>query len=330
MKLGELGEFGLIERIAARVAPQRSVKRGIGDDAAVIEPTAKRQTLLSTDMLVEGVHFDLSYGDPVLLGRKALAVNISDIAAMGGESRQFLLGLAIPRSMPVEVIDGFLDGLLGMAAEHDLALIGGDTCASPGGLVISVTIIGEQQGELVVTRSGALPGDLVCVTGTLGDAALGLKLLQQGVTQGMAVKRQLDPRPRAREGVALASAGLASAMIDLSDGLLADLGHILEKSRVGGRLELDKLPVSAELRQAVGIHAIDPYELALAGGEDYELLFTVTPGRLAEATAALQACDAGCTVIGVIDDSKVLKIFTAEGKEYLPKDRGYDHFTPAD
>jgi thiamine-monophosphate kinase len=330
VRLQELGEFGLIDRIAQRVLPQGRVRIGIGDDAAAIVPGNGMQSLISTDMLVEGVHFDLNYTELGQLGRKALAVNLSDIAAMGGIPRHILLGLAIPKGMQVEKMDAFMDGLFSMASEFDVSLIGGDTCASPSGFVISLTIIGEQLPEKVIPRSGASPGDKLLVTGELGYSALGLHLLQQGERSGKGVMRHLDPMPRVREGVALAETGVVTAMIDVSDGLLADLEHILSNSGVGALVELDAIPLSAKFKEIAGALSLDPYELALTGGEDYELLFTVAPDRLTSAMTALSSCGASSAVIGTIVGGNSLKVVAADGIEYHPKVLGYNHFASHD
>ncbi|KAF0219774.1 MAG: thiamine-monophosphate [Geobacteraceae bacterium] len=326
MKLQELGEFGLIGRIAERVTGGAGVRIGIGDDAAATEPTAGSLALVTSDMLVEGIHFDLSLCDPVTLGRKSLSVNLSDIAAMGGRPRHFLLSLAIPKTLPVEFLDAFIEGLLERAGQFRVALIGGDTCSSKGGLVISITVMGEQSPELVVRRSGAKPGDLICVTGTLGDSALGLLLLQRGEKAGPAVERHLDPVPRVLEGAALAEAGIPAAMIDISDGLLADLAHILDQSGVGARLELDKIPLSDYFRGKCPLITDDPYAVSLAGGEDYELLFTAPPARLEKARAILAKSGTQLSVIGEITGAGRLLVISADGSEYRTVNRGYNHF----
>jgi len=327
MRLKEIGEFGLIDRIARRVPRKAGVPIGIGDDAAAINPTPGCVTLVTTDMLVEGVHFDLALCDPITLGRKSAAVNLSDIAAMGGRPRHCLLSLAIPQDLPVEFLDGFLTGLLERAQEFDVALVGGDTCSSRGGLVISITLMGEQLPDLVVSRRGAQPGDLIFVTGTLGDSALGLNLLRKGERSGAAVLKHLDPPPRVREGLALAEAGIPSAMIDVSDGLLGDLGHILELSRVGALINLDKLPVSTAFTATKSALGEDPFLFPLAGGEDYELLFTAPPARKSAAFALFDSLGTALSVIGEITAEGV-KIVGVDGGDYKAAAQSYNHFSP--
>ncbi|MBU5614285.1 thiamine-phosphate kinase [Geomonas azotofigens] len=348
MKLAELGEFGLIDRIKANVAASPSVLLGIGDDAAALSPTPGQVTLITSDMLLEGVHFDLSFCDPHTLGRKSLSVNLSDVAAMGARPRHFLLGVALPKDVPLEFMDGFMAGMLEQAQRYGATLVGGDTCASKGGVAISVTALGEQRPELVVTRSGARPGDLVCVTGTVGDAAAGLKQLFQGVRDGFLVARQLDPTPRVEAGVALAEAGVVTAMIDVSDGVLQDLGHICEMSGVGARLELARLPLSEHyLAYCEGSHAPlapwerdggegaatgkespgdDPFALALSGGEDYELLFCIPADKEAEVAALCAKVDLPVSVIGAITAESGIQLAAPDGSPYTPPRRGFDHF----
>lgn len=323
MRLAELGEFGLIDRIAHRVAPAPSVPLGIGDDAAALLPTPGNLTLITSDMLLEGVHFDLAFCDPQSLGRKSLAVNLSDLAAMGAQPRQFLLSIALPAEIPLEFVDGFMAGVLEQAERFGVTLVGGDTCASKGGLAISITALGEQRPERIVKRSGARAGDLIYLSGTVGDAAAGLGELRDGVRQGFLVARQLDPQPRVAAGVALAEAGLASAMIDVSDGVLADLTHICELSGVGARVAVAGLPLSDEYRAACGA---DPFALALSGGEDYELLFCSPRERAAEVEALFDGMGLRLSRIGEITRGKALELFTPEGGRYAPPLRGFDHF----
>jgi thiamine-monophosphate kinase len=323
VRLKELGEFGLIDRIARHVHSTPAVVLGIGDDAAALLPTPGTLTLITSDMLLEGVHFDLTFCDPQSLGRKSLSVNLSDLAAMGATPRQFLLSIALPATLSLEFVDGFLSGILEQAGRYGVTLVGGDTCASLSGLAISITALGEQVPERVVKRSGAATGDLVCLTGTVGDAALGLHELRQGKRDGFSVSRQLDPTPRVEAGVALAGAGLASAMIDVSDGVLSDLGHICEMSKVGARLQLGALPLSDQYRAAC---ADDPYALALSGGEDYELLFCIRKGDEGRVQALLDGLGLRFSVIGEIVTGNSVEMVTPEGDSYQPGKRGFDHF----
>ena len=326
MNLHDLGEFGLIDRISTGIADNESVKIGIGDDAAAIVPAEGQLSLVTSDMLVEGVHFDLVLSDPLTLGKKSLAVNLSDLAAMGAKPRYFLLSLAIPSALTLEFFDDFISGLMQRAEQFGVTLVGGDTCSSKGGLVISVTAIGEQMPESVVRRSGARPGDLLFVTGTLGDSALGLELLRQGEHSGLMVERHLDPEPRVAAGILLAESGLATAMIDVSDGLLADLGHILSLSNVGARVELGNIPLSPGYTEEITRFAGDPFSLALGGGEDYELLFTAPPLFEDRVFSLLAECGVGVSLIGEITASG-LSVIDVGGEECQAVRRGNNHFS---
>jgi thiamine-monophosphate kinase len=322
LKLAELGEFGLIGQIAKKVAASPSVPLGIGDDAAALLPTPGTVTLITSDMLLEGVHFDLAFCDARSLGRKSLAVNLSDLAAMGAQPRHFLLGLALPASVDMAVVDGFMEGIIEQADRFGVILVGGDTCASKGGIAISITALGEQRPELVLKRGGAAVGDLVYLTGTVGDSAAGLVELRKGVRGGYLAARQLDPEPRVQAGVALAEGRAASAMIDVSDGVLADLGHICEMSGVGARVSVAALPLSDDYRAACG----DDPTLALSGGEDYELLFCSRPEKRNEVEEILRSVGLPVAVIGEITSGGGVEVVTADGEKSTPTSRGFDHF----
>jgi thiamine-monophosphate kinase len=324
--LKDLGEFGFIDRIAARSVPDSGVPIGIGDDAAAMVTTPGFHSLITADMLVERVHFDLSFTGPYELGRKSIAVNLSDIAAMGGIPRFALLSLAIPPFLTLDFLDIFIDGFLSRARQHGITLIGGDTCSSRSGFVISVTLVGEQQPVRIVRRVGARPGDRVYVTGTVGDSALGLELLRKGERSGTAITRHLDPSPRNEAGVALAERGLATAMIDVSDGLVADLGHILKQSGCGATVFLDRLPLSPEYLHRIGDVADDCFSLALSGGEDYELLFTSPAIRQEEISDLSAALGIPLTAIGEITTASGLALIAPDGAPYTPTSRGFDHF----
>ncbi len=326
--LADLGEFGLISRITAGVRTHESVITGIGDDAAVTALSAGMQLLTSTDMLLEDVHFRRVWHDPYRLGRKSLAVSISDIAAMGGSPRWALLSLAIPSDLPLEFIDNFMRGFLTMASENRVALIGGDTCSSRIGLTISVTVMGEQFPDRIVRRAGALPDDDIWVTGTVGDAALGLRLLERGETvSDELLSRLLDPNPQVSAALALAEAGLVTSMIDVSDGVLADYGHIAEQSGVGGCLRLDALPLSAAFRRHTAALPAVPYQLALSGGEDYELCFTAPRSDREKIGDCVKKCGIAVTRIGIVTSSPGVTAVTTDGTPYSAQTKGFNHFT---
>jgi thiamine-monophosphate kinase len=277
-------------------------------------------------MLIEGVHFDLDFCDPVSLGRKSLAVNLSDIAAMGGIPRHFLLSLAMPAGLPLQFVDAFVDGLLGMAAEYGVILVGGDTCSSGGGLCISITLLGEQTPAMTLPRTGASLGDSIFVTGTIGDSALGLTLLRQGVRKGPYVEKHLNPTPRVREGQLLAASGIPTAMIDISDGLLSDLGHILHGSSTGAAIHTTKIPVSDQFHRHVAPSSRDFDSLVLAGGEDYELLFTAPGARKPEVYALFAGSGTMVTEIGEIVSGNSIRLVTSDGEHDLPTVLGFNHF----
>jgi thiamine-monophosphate kinase len=252
-------EFSLIDSFRSQLRAMPGVELGIGDDAAVVE-WGSRSGLLAADMLLDGVHFDTSSQSPVAIGRKALAVNLSDVAAMAGVPRFALVSLALPRSAPVDFAVGIFEGLKSVADEFDTAIVGGDTTSWNGPFVINVSIVGDVGGDRAVTRGGAKPGDWLFVTGELGGSLLG---------------RHLTFTPRVREANILHRAVDLHAMIDVSDGLVADLYHILEESSVGAILEAAAIPISDASRQ--GGNDRSPLEHALGDGEDFELLFAVSP-----------------------------------------------------
>jgi len=327
VKLADLGEFGFIERIRGAVdkLEGNGVRIGIGDDCAVLELPAGQVLLTSNDLLIEEVHFRADWSDWRALGGKCVSVNVSDVAAMGGSPRHLYLGLAIPATMDMDDLDAFLEGFLEAASEYGAVLVGGDTCRSPGPLMISVTVEGAAPADQVITRSGARPGDAVYVSGTLGDSALALQQLKSGrsVADELA-HRHHWPQARVALGRALAEAQLPSAMIDVSDGVLADLGHILDASAVGARLEQAQFPLSPAFHQAL---AEEPalFELALCGGEDYELLFTVPVGK--EHLLAALVTDVPVTRIGTVTEAEQGLLLVDEAGELRSvKAKGFNHF----
>ncbi len=330
MRLRELGEFGLIGRIQKWASDKTtSTQLGIGDDAAAVRFSASRMVLATTDLLLEGVHFDLAYTDLFSLGWKAAAVNLSDIAAMGGVPRYCLTGIGIPSGFSVKQIADFYRGVNALLKSHKTALIGGDTCASRQGLFISITLLGESEQPLVVTRAGAKPGDRIFVTGTIGDSSAGLEILQEqsrktaGSTKtSPLIESHLRPTPRIAEGRLLAVNRCASAMIDLSDGLSSDLTHVCEQSRVGAEIFLDRIPISPALRKASATLARPEEHYALSGGEDYELLFTVPASKIRK----FLSLGMTATEIGTITSGKKIFIRDGQGEKKPLSPSGYDHF----
>jgi thiamine-monophosphate kinase len=324
MRLNELGERRLVARIRRTFGgPRDGVLIGIGDDAALVK--APGSFLLTTDVLVEDQDFRRALHPPRLLGRKALNVNLSDIAAMGGRPLHALVGLAMPGDLEESWLRSFMAGLRGAARKANVALVGGDLSRADR-IFISVTVTGAARSP--VTRSGARPGDRIFVSGTLGDAAAGLRLLEgrggrdkdAGARKGL-LKAFLDPSPRLELGATLARRRLASAMIDLSDGLSVDLAHICRESGVGAEVGLDRIPLSAALKR----FADDPLAAALHGGEDFELLFTV-PAARAAAVRRL-AGRHRLTEIGIITASRGLRGVIAGSRPRALAAGGYDHFS---
>ena len=282
MDLKELGEFGLIERIKEALGgPMPDGVLGIGDDCAVLPQAGGMETLVSTDMLLEGTHFLRGDIPARLLGWKSAAVNFSDIAAMGGRPVGSFLSLGLPAGLDSDWMDAFLAGYKECSQYCGAPLLGGDTTTSQDGIAINVTVVGQCQSGRSRQRSFAVPGDLICVTGPLGDSAAGLKLIlerQAGRDAEALVQRHYRPVPRIREGQALAATPGVHAMMDISDGIASDLRHILKASGAGAVIRTQELPLSAELRQVCARQGWDATTLALTGGEDYELLFTMAPG----------------------------------------------------
>ena len=311
------GEFDLIARIRARVATRADVVLGIGDDAALLAPPPGRQLVVTADTLNEGVHFPRGTS-PADVGWKALAVNLSDLASMGAEPAWCTLSLSLPQSDPAW-IEGFLDGFLDLAGQHDIALVGGDTTRGP--LSIAVTAMGLVEPGRALRRDGARVGDEVWVTGTLGDAAGGLALLDREPVP--ALRARLDrPTPRVAAGRALA--GIATACVDVSDGLLADLGHVCARSHVAAHLDVDALPASAALMEVIG--EADRIALQASGGDDYELCFTAPADAGADIGAVSAQLGLRITRIGRIVAGEGVHPVDAKSQPWSSPRRGYDHF----
>ena len=326
MKLRDLGEFGLIDLIQRKTPRRRGVRLGIGDDAAWVS-TAGDSLLFTSDLLIEGVHFNREWISMQDLGHKSLTASLSDIAAMGGRPAFFLLSLALP-DIDTRQAAALVDGVHALAAEHRVALVGGDTCAADR-LTIDVFLAGEAPHG-AVTRAGARVGDDIYVTGTLGDSALGLALLSEPRPKVKArdrnylVGRHHRPSARVKTGMLLAREGLAHAMVDVSDGLAQDLGHICRASRTGAVVHQARVPLSPAFVRAAGP---DDLACALAGGEDYELLFTAAKDARKDVERVARRTRVPITRIGECVPRKHGVTLVDERGDSTPLEAGgYDHF----
>jgi len=334
VKLREIGEFGLISRIKnSWPASSPQVVQGIGDDAAVSSLGPGNDLVSTVDLLIEDVHFDLSFIEPYPLGRKSLAVNLSDLAAMGATPRWLLISLALPSRLSVEFTDQFFAGMQALAQPNGVSLIGGDTSSSPDRMFVSITLLGEGKKEALVFRHGAKPGDDLYVTGTLGDSLLGLHLAKNlrgraaSPEERFLLERHFDPTPRLQEGQALAERRLARAMIDVSDGLFSDLYHICEESQVGALIWADRIPQSPAFRSLVPASPGEEWKWALRGGEDYELLFAAPPDKAEDLAALAKEWPCGITRIGRVEPrSHGLVVRDEKGPVDPSSLKGYDHF----
>lgn len=308
---------------------------GIGDDAAVLSVSPGKHLVASCDMLVEGVHFDLSYTTPRQLGWKALAVNLSDLAAMGAEPRFALLSLGLAGGTGIEFVEEFLDGLKLLGDQCQTVLCGGDTVRTTAGLVVNITVLGEVSSDEIITRSGARPGDLIAITGCPGRSAAGLSILKENA-QGLLppeicakmLNAHLEPFPRLREGRLLAQRRIASALDDISDGLAKEVREIAEASGTGALLHAAALPEDDALQYAARALGQDPLTWILGGGEDYELVFTIPPDRMMELKQLRAPGGPPVTVIGeIVDQSDGVFLELAGSKRLQLNDLGYDHFS---
>ena len=333
LKIEDIGEFGFIRSIMNKChfSSEKLIK-GIGDDCAVIGPYEGKVFLITTDLLLESVHFILEKILPEHLGEKATAVNLSDIAAMGGNALHLFLSIAIPRSMRLETIHLIYRGIKTVCRRYKVNILGGDTSSSSEKLMINVTVIGEAPENEVLYRSGAKPGDAIYLSGTIGNSAAGLKLIKEELfapdnLTSFLINAHNRPVPLLKIGRIIACSRLASAMIDLSDGLFSDLSHICEGSRVGARLIHNSLPLSEELKALSEINNFDPYKFALSGGEDYRLLITI-PQKNIEPFQKLFKNHKPCPVyhVGEITKELGIKMIRVDGKEELLNDTGFNHF----
>lgn len=335
MYIEKLGEHGLIRRIQKRFKPKdRSIVAGIGDDAAIINPSPDKSLIISTDTLREGIHFKKNYFSPYDIGWKAVAVSVSDIAAMGGVPRFLLLSIAVPKKIIVKDIDGLLYGVEDIVRRYNLALIGGNISRSKNGITLDTTLIGELSKGTGRFRSGASVGDLIYVTGIVGNSAIGFSLLKSSsvyltppLSTSPFISAHLRPLPKVNEGIMLTKNKLATAMIDISDGLLADLFHVCEQSNVGANIYRDLIPlpdVPIKLKKRL---AKEPLFYALYGGEDYELLFTVKKKDKEKLASICKRNNFDITFIGEITSKdNGIRIVGNDGKKKKIRPGGFDHF----
>ena len=347
MEISELGEFGLIKHLTQDIKPtNKSTLKGVGDDCAIMQFDEGKRVLMTTDMLMEGIHFDLQYTPMKHLGYKAAMVNISDIIAMNGTPTQMVVSLAIGKRFKVEDLEDFYAGLLLACEKHHIDLVGGDTTASLTGLAISITCLGEAMEEEVVMRQGAKPTDLVCVSGNLGAAYMGLQLLEREkavfndqLREARQKGQQVEPaqpdfsgreyllerilRPEARRDITdrLKAAGIRpTSMMDISDGLSSEMMHICEQSGVGCRLYEERIPLDYQTAAAAEEFNLNVTTCAMNGGEDYELLFTVPLTHNEE----MQQME-DVKVIGYITPaSEGKKLICRDGSEFDLKAQGWN------
>ena len=327
MTVSDFTERELIARITRQLPPPPDwMPIGIGDDAAVVEPERNRLEVLSVDALVEGVHFDRAFTPPAAIGHRALAVNLSDLAAMGAAPRLCLLSLALPASFPVDDFDAMIGGLAALAARHQIHVAGGNLTRSPGPLVLDITVSGTAKRRQILTRGGARPGDQLYVTGSLGAAAAGLGMLKAGALpagsgENSCATRYLYPEPRLRMGLLVARNRAASAGMDLSDGLADGVRQLAEASGVGAIVDAGALPIEPLAREWFSSHSDDVTTAVLTGGDDYELLIAVKPKRGRRLAAARRHGDVPLTLIGVCTEDPAVVL-----KSGGPLPTGYQHF----
>ncbi len=337
-RVRDIGEFGVIERLAAALPEEvrtvSGLEVGIGDDAAVWQPTPGERVVVTTDSLIEGIHFRLDWTDWENLGHKMLAVNVSDLAAMGADPNLAVVAMGLNGDERIDELESLYRGLGALARRHGMTIAGGDLVRSPRGLVLHVTALGSSRRGRLLTRSGANVGDVIGVTGTLGASAAGLRLLElnandprlRAATANRLIEAHLRPEPRVHQGAVLLEHGATSAM-DLSDGLLGDLPKILSASHVSAKIDERKIPVAA------AVHALFPDEwldFALRGGEDYELLFTAPPDSLSDIQRAMSETGVPASVIGEIvrleSDRPSIEIVGIDDRRRTEASGAFDHF----
>lgn len=323
MKISQLGEFGLIEKI--REKNKKAVHHsetiiGIGDDCAVVKCSIGDHLLFTTDTLVENVHFSKKYYSFFDIGYKSLAVNLSDIAAMGGMPLYSLVTAGFPAGTKIKDTDEIYRGISKLASEFNVEIIGGDTVKSPAAVIISITLIGKTIHGSGIKRNGAVAGDLIFTTGNFGDSSAGLYLLQKGISGYKELKKKhLNPYPRIKEGLSIAKSGFATSMIDSSDGFDKSVRFICQESKVGALIYSDKIPVSKSFKNFISRLPLAASRFVLFGGEEYELIFTVPPGKKSYFKKRFHE-------VGKITKSKKIIYLDSNNKKINLKDKGYDHF----
>lgn len=329
--VSDLTEAELIARVTRQLPPPPDwMVVGIGDDAAIVEPERNRLEVLSVDALVEGIHFDRAFTPPDAIGHRALAVNLSDLAAMGATPRLALLSFALPAKLSLADFDGMVGGLAALAATHRVHVAGGNLTRSPGPLMLDVTVGGTVKRRRALLRRGARPGDDLYVSGTIGAAGAGLQMLQQRQQTGAdsCVRRYLYPDPRVRLGVLLGRNRAASACMDLSDGLADAVRQLADASGVGAAIDANALPIDPAARQWFASHGADPTHEAIVLGDDYELLVAVRPRAAGRLRTARCCGDVPLTLIGrcTADRAVVMRRSVGGVPSESPLPRGYGHF----
>lgn len=330
MKINDLGEFGFIDRIKKGCLNRKNgVITGIGDDCAVFRVSDGMVVLLTTDMLIEDVHFRRSEIPPDLLGRKSLAVSISDIAAMGGIPREAFVSIGIPGDIEIEYLDKIYDGFKSIAEEYGINLLGGDTVSSPDRLIINVALTGEAPEDEILYRDNARAGDIIFITGKPGLSSAGLHLLRNARMfegEDNLLKAHFDPTPHAQAGRLITSSKKANSLIDISDGLASDLWHICEQSGVGAIVESDMVPIDDSLSSYCRQFRLNIEDFVFHGGEDYILLGTVSERFSQELEMILKSGGCSYFPIGKIVGEQSTRVLYGDGRTRPLNPRGHDHF----
>lgn len=331
MQLKTVGEFGLIDLIKKKVySRNEKILVGIGDDAAIVKSSANKHLILTTDTLLEKIHFDLSYFSFRKLGHRALAANLSDIAAMGGLPLTAIVTLGLPNYVTVENVLELYLGMNFLAKKFDCPVSGGDIISSPKGLLISITVLGEVEKKFLTLRSKAQTGDLICVTGELGEVQAGLELLQKAQKNKSLkfpknlVQKHLTPQPKIWQAREIVKKLKPTSMIDISDGLTSEVGHIAQESKLGAVIYETEIPASPKAKQIGKILNKNASNWALYGGEEYELLFTIPRERVKKLIELSQKIK--LTLVGEMKKERGVFLVKPDGKEEKVKKRGFRHF----